>query len=266
MAIAANVPVTNGAGRFFPPPRADRSMVRVLEHLDECLEPFDAVTARRALQDCVAPRLVLEPGGWCPPADAQRCRDWLGLLVLDGLLTRAVEIDGNRAQELLGPGDVLRPWDDDGVWATIPSVSSWRVIEPSSVALLDDGFAARAARWPSISVCLVRAAVRRSHAKSAILALTRARRADVRLMLLFWHLADRWGRMGADGVHVPLRLTHALLAELACLRRPTVSVALSELRARGELLRLADGTWRLAAGRGTDSIAGQGSTSPRRIA
>ena len=225
--------------------RRGDSLVRVAEHLDDRAGELDGARRRLLERDCVATRVWLDPGAWVPPSDGRRCEAWLGLLVLDGLLARAVDIEGNRAQELLGPGDVLRPWDDDGASASIPCTSAWRVLEPSSLAVLDDRFAVRAARWPRVGVSLMRAAVRRSHAKSTLLALTRARRADERLMLLFWHLADRWGRVGADGVHVPLRLTHALLADLVCLRRPTVSSTLSQLCAKRVLLRHPDATWSL---------------------
>jgi CRP/FNR family cyclic AMP-dependent transcriptional regulator len=68
---------------------------------------------------------------------------------------------------------------------------------------------------------------------------------DRRLMALFWHLAERWGRVSGDGVIVPLRLTHALLGQLVGARRPTVSTALSKLIERGELLRRPDGSWLL---------------------
>ncbi len=227
-----------------------RSVVAVLEHLDECADLLSEPEARLAARDCVAPRLDLERGDWQPPTDPRRCESWLGMLVLGGLLSRVVETKGHRAQELLGPGDVLRPWDDDGVAATVPSFASWRVIEPASIAMLDGGFAARAARWPGVAVCLMRAAIRRSHMQSRVLAFTGARHADERLLLLFWHLADRWGRTSADGIQIPLRLTHSLLAELVSLRRPTVSLALSELRDRGALSRLDDGTWRIAPGAG----------------
>lgn len=248
MAIAPSPAAGNGSAHAaVPPVWRGRSVVHVLEHLDDCVSTLDDANARAAVQECVAPRLVLDPGPWRPPMDPDRCQSWMGLLVLDGLLTRAVDIDGHRAQELLGPGDLLRPWDDEGRSASIPSVSSWCINETASVAVLDERFAARAARWPDVAVGLLRAVTKRSHAKASILALTRARRADERLMLLFWHLADRWGSVGADGVHLPLRLTHALLAELVCLRRPTVSMALSQLRSRGDLTRLPDGTWRLVA-------------------
>ena len=48
-------------------------------------------------------------------------------------------------------------------------------------------------------------------------------RVELRLHMLFWHLADRWGRVRADGVSVPLRLTHSILADLVSARRPSVS-------------------------------------------
>ena len=70
-------------------------------------------------------------------------------------------------------------------------------------------------------------------------------RVDVRLHMLFWQLADRWGRVRSDGISVPLRLTHTVLAELVAARRPTVTSALSELADRG-VLRAVDGAWLLS--------------------
>jgi CRP/FNR family transcriptional regulator, cyclic AMP receptor protein len=50
--------------------------------------------------------------------------------------------------------------------------------------------------------------------------------------------------MRADGVHLPLRLTHSALADLIAARRPTVSSALAELSRRGVLTCTGDG-WHL---------------------
>jgi CRP-like cAMP-binding protein len=63
--------------------------------------------------------------------------------------------------------------------------------------------------------------------------------------MLFWHLADRFGRLSGEWVEIPLPLTHATLAELIAARRPTVTTALSKLQERGVLLRARDG-WRLS--------------------
>jgi CRP-like cAMP-binding protein len=88
--------------------------------------------------------------------------------------------------------------------------------------------------------------VRRSHWLSLQLAITDLRRVDDRLMLFFWHLADRWGRMGPDGVTVPLPVTHDVLAQLVCAQRPTVTSALKRLSDRGQIRRRSDKTWLLA--------------------
>jgi CRP/FNR family transcriptional regulator, cyclic AMP receptor protein len=54
--------------------------------------------------------------------------------------------------------------------------------------------------------------------------------------MLFWELADRWGTVRGDGTHVPLRLTHAVLADLVAARRPTVTTALGELADRSAVI------------------------------
>jgi CRP-like cAMP-binding protein len=65
-------------------------------------------------------------------------------------------------------------------------------------------------------------------------------RVDVRLHMLLWHLAGRWGRVRSDATVLPVRLTHAVLAQLVAARRPTVSSALSDLARRGLVVNQAD--------------------------
>jgi CRP-like cAMP-binding protein len=69
-------------------------------------------------------------------------------------------------------------------------------------------------------------------------------RVDARLQILMWHLAGRWGRVRSDATVVPLRLTHAVLAELVAARRQTVTSALSDLTRRG-LVRPDEDGWLL---------------------
>ena len=95
-------------------------------------------------------------------------------------------------------------------------------------------------------------ALRRSRSLTVQLAIAQARHADVRLLALFWHLADRWGRVTHDGVLVELELTHSLLSRLTCLRRPTVSLTLKELEDKGELMRLSRSRWLLRGSRPTE--------------
>ena len=77
------------------------------------------------------------------------------------------------------------------------------------------------------------------------LALSHVRRVDDRLVLLFWHLADRRGRMTADGIVIPLKLSHSAIAKLVGAQRPTVSTALGQLRDRGVLERDSNDSWLL---------------------
>ena len=84
-----------------------------------------------------------------------------------------------------------------------------------------------------------------------LLALTQARRADVRLRTLFWHLADRWGRVTPNGIVLPLSLTHDLIAQLTGLRRPSVSLTLGELERAGEIVRVGRARWVLTTPRGS---------------
>ena len=67
------------------------------------------------------------------------------------------------------------------------------------------------------------------------------------MLAALWNLADRWGRVGPDGVRIPLRLTHDALAELVGARRPSVSNAMGRLRRRGLISDHAEGGWVLHA-------------------
>jgi CRP-like cAMP-binding protein len=68
-----------------------------------------------------------------------------------------------------------------------------------------------------------------------------------RLSALFWHLADRWGRVTPAGVSLDLPLTHGLVAELVGAQRQTVTTALTHLRELGSIRRRSDGCWVLDA-------------------
>jgi CRP/FNR family transcriptional regulator, cyclic AMP receptor protein len=74
-----------------------------------------------------------------------------------------------------------------------------------------------------------------------------------RLEMLLWHLAARWGKVTAEGVRLPLRLSHSVLAELTAARRPTVSAALSDMARRGVVLQV-DGGWSLVGSPPSDLV------------
>lgn len=171
--------------------------------------------------------------------------DLLGLLVLDGLLIRTVDIAERRSGELVGPRDLLRPWDSVGKSAPMPFEVGWRVLSPVTLALLDRRMTKVAARWPAVMHELIRRAVQRSHMVAFNLAVHCLQHVELRLLALLWHLADRFGRVTSEGTLVPLALSHRDLAELTGSQRPSVSSNLSKLADRGQVTRQPDRTWLL---------------------
>jgi CRP/FNR family transcriptional regulator, cyclic AMP receptor protein len=231
--------------------RAD--VVRVLEEDPGLGEGLDAASLEQAAR-VVARVLELTAGEWEVP-EPDDPTGFLGLLLLDGLLVRSVAVGELSCSELLGAGDVLRPWTyqrDLGV-ASIAAEARWRVVVPTRVALLDRRFALGTARWPEIQAALLDRAVTRARGMAFNVGVCSLVRLEVRLLVALWHLADRWGRVTPDGVLVPLRLSHELLAGLVGARRPSVTVALGRLRQDGSVVRHPNGTW-LLTGRPPDEL------------
>jgi hypothetical protein len=195
----------------------------------------------QAIEDCTARELVVPTGPWSePPALAA---DAVGYLVLEGLMIRRVAIEGRFAVELLGECDLVRPWQPEDS-QTLRMKARWFVVEPVRLALLDGRFTRQIGRYPELGGRLFERAVRRSRRLVVNMAIIHQARVDDRLHMLFWHFAGRWGRVRGDGVLLPLRLTHTVLADLVAARRPTVTTALSDLSKRG-LIRAVDDGWLL---------------------
>src|SRR4051794_3782003 len=219
--------------------------IHVIDAFPEIAQGLDAEQERLARQYALAELEVLRPGLWQPRKELQREPGHLGLLVLEGLLTRDVVLGDTLATELVGRGDILRPVDHDGQDAPVPFDVVWRVLEPTRIAVLDSQFARVIGHWPEAMEVLMRGAVRRAQSLAVVLAVSHLRRVDVRLLVIMWYLADRWGKVKPEGVHVPLRLTHQTLGRLVGAQRPSVTTALKALAEEGRLTRSADGTWML---------------------
>ncbi len=181
--------------------------------------------------------LTLAAGPW----HAEVAPEGLGLLVLGGLLIRRVGIDGRFGAELLGEGDLLRPWQQLGPGSSLTLATDWRVLAPVRVATLDARVSLRLARYPQLAVSLIDRALRRARALSATMAIVHQSHLETRLLMLLWLLADRWGRVRPDGTLLALSLTHEVLAELIAARPPTVSTALAALAREGRVTRSPEG-------------------------
>lgn len=228
--------------------RAARNEVRVLEaDPDLAAALTDPADARVATHRVCARAEVLETGALTDAGELWDPDSTIALLVVDGLLLRALTIGDRRSTELIGEGDVLRPWQSDDEDGTLPCRANWRVLERTRVAVLDDQFAAAATPWPQLWSALMARALRRSRYQAIATTLSHMTRVDQRLLMLFWHFAERWGRVRSDGVLVRLPLTHETLGALVGARRPSVTSALT-LLAREDLLRPAErGAWILTS-------------------
>jgi len=223
------------------PGPAAHERCRVLHEDPGLAEAIPPERREQAIADCVAQEARIPVGRW-RGGPTVAWRGGIGLLMLDGLLVRRVGIDGRFGAELLGEGDLLRPWEADEDPPTLPLTTGWRVLEPVRLAVLDEPFMQLLSVYPELGGRLVGRAIARSRNMAVNMAIVHQARVDVRLHMLFWHLASRWGRVGSGGVTVPLRLTHAVLAELAAARRPTVTSALTSLSKRG-VVRPTDAGW-----------------------
>ena len=181
----------------------------------------------------------LEKGVWKPSFEPPST-EHLGFLVIRGLIVRRVEVVEGSSVELLGQGDLLRPWlEDTSSFCT----ASWEVLEKTTLAVLGPRFVRGLGRWPTVASNIAARGIRRSRALAADAAIASIVGIEERLLILLWHIAERWGEMKNDGVHIKIRLPHRLLAELVGARRPSVTSALSELQEAGRLDSTASGRW-----------------------
>lgn len=203
----------------------------VLDADDDLSQVFD-LRMRLAARQSATARVLDASGGACDLDPwLAAARDGPGILILEGLLALDTRVDDRTATELLGAGDLLQPVPDGD--DMIGHQRSWRALWPTRLALLDGEFSKRVQPWPQIWHALLRRMGRRARDINALRAITSQPRLEVRLDLLLWHLAARWGRVEPAGIRLCLPLTHRLLGQLIGAERPSVSHALSRLTAMG---------------------------------
>jgi CRP/FNR family transcriptional regulator, cyclic AMP receptor protein len=207
----------------------------------ELAERLSDETVAAAGPMAIAPTEWLDVGEWHPrpPPDEDRATH-LGLLVIEGFLARRVRVLDRPATELFGPGDLLLPWEPDRT-EPFPAGARWEVLEAARMAVLDRRFSGLLVRWPEITAALLGRAVSRSRAFALFLAITQLVGVELRLLVLLWHVAERWGKREDDAIVLPVHLTHELLGSLISAQRPTVTRALGHLAEDGLVTRRDDG-------------------------
>jgi CRP/FNR family cyclic AMP-dependent transcriptional regulator len=199
---------------------------------------------RPAAHDALTATAYAVPAGsWTPGALAGNGHSHLGLLLLDGLLLRDVSVAHTTCGELVGAGDLLRPWDAFGDRAPMPLEIDWKALEPLRIAVLDHEFAVTVARWPALVQAFMERAIERSHSLALHVAIHCIRRVDLSLLVLFAHLADRFGKVTPDGIVIAVTLSQDDLGKLVGATRQSVNLALRQLLDRGALARRQDDTW-----------------------
>jgi CRP-like cAMP-binding protein len=218
----------------------EKTLVRLLEREPELgrrVPPNEIARCRDAL---VARTVSFGTGLWdVPPPQDNR---GLGYVVLEGVLARETVLAGTLSAELVGEGDFVQP-SIARAERLVRYHLQWRVLKPLCLAVLDARFARALGAWPAVTTALLERSLRRAHRMAVHQALLQLSPVETRLLLLFWHLAERWGRVTPDGIKIDLRLSHELLGHLVGVQRASVTTALGRVRDTGGLSRQPDGTW-----------------------
>ena len=220
-------------------PEANALYAYLLDADDGLSDEFD-VRGRVAVRQLATARVLQVGVGDCDLAS------WFdiashgpGLLILDGLIAFETVTGDRIAAELLGSGDLLQapalPIDD-----LLERRCHWRALRPTRFALLDEDFVNRVRPFPQVVRALLSRVCRRTAELDVLRAITSQPRLEVRLVLLLWHLAARWGKVEPSSVRLCLPLTHRLLGQLVAAERPSVSHALKRLAQAGLVTGPAD--------------------------
>jgi CRP/FNR family transcriptional regulator, cyclic AMP receptor protein len=156
--------------------------------------------------------------------------------VVDGLIAQRVQLRDRRRVTLVGPGDVVAPSEHHS--GTVGVAETWTTLERVCMAILDRDFERAATGVPGVISGVVARVGRTSRGLALQRALSQIPYLSTRLLMFLWFVGDRWGKVDAFGITIPLRLSHSLLAELLGARRSSVTLAVGELERHGRLSRV----------------------------
>jgi hypothetical protein len=169
-----------------------RNVISIVDADPDLAELLDQSELERARRDALARVQQLSRGAWDVGAAREADVHHHGFLVFEGLLSRDVEVMGRSCVELLGAGDVMRPWTWDDEGSHVRAEVGWQVLEETRLAVLDHGLVVRIVPWPQLGLELFNRGTRRAHHLAVALAIAHHQRVEDRLLLTLWHLAGRW--------------------------------------------------------------------------
>src|SRR3954454_13122645 len=223
---------------------SEKTFVRLLDADPELAGGLSDEALELARAVVLAPVEPIDEGMW-QPALPERPEQHLGFLVLEGGMFRRVLFAGRESAELLGPGDLLRPWQRLRSVSELEMPATWTVVEAGAIAVLDERITATVGRWPEVVTAMVGRALERSRAMAVTLGIAQMTGVELRLLAVLWHLAERFGHPEGDRWILPVRLTHQMLAALVRTHRTTATGALTRLADQGLAIRCEDGAWAL---------------------
>jgi CRP/FNR family transcriptional regulator, cyclic AMP receptor protein len=217
-------------------------VVRLLEVDPDLGEDMDPEARERATASLRVRVFKVAKGRWEPP---EIDHGSTGLLLLDGLMVRTLSLGPASSAEVVGPTDIIRPWETNLIPSVLPSTAEWRVLHDVRVALIDGRATAIIGHWPELAAAVSGRLLRRARSLSFLMAAQHFVRVEDRLLAALWHLASMWGRVTPQGTLVPFRLTHEMLGNIVGARRPTTTTAVRSLTSQGRLSQTHDRFWLL---------------------
>lgn len=187
--------------------------------------------------------LDIKAGPWEEAGETPPHPLFLGYMILEGAVTREIIISGRPSLELLGPGDLIRPWVVPEPLKAMDVTAEWSLVSEGKFAVVNEDFHLQAREFPSVLTELMDRVVSRARWLGFQVALCQVPRIDLRLLLLFRYLAERWGDDVPRGTKIPIRLSHRNLAAMIGARRPKVSSELAGLAEQDLVSQDSDGTW-----------------------
>jgi CRP/FNR family transcriptional regulator, cyclic AMP receptor protein len=225
------------------PRGADDARIAILAEDPDLAERIPGDRRAQAVVACTGRLVIRQPGLWDATASTPAESGAMAYLIVSGHLLRTAEVGDRRAGVILGPGDLVQPWTQTLRWSDRHNAPH-RALTPLRLALLDRRFVTQMASFPELAGALFERIAQSNRELVLNLAIASITRVESRLHLTLWQMASKWGRMRPDGVLLPIKLTHAVMAGLVGCRRPTITTALAELAEQGSVLRV-DGGWLL---------------------
>jgi CRP/FNR family transcriptional regulator, cyclic AMP receptor protein len=196
--------------------------------LGQALGPGHQESAMRL----TVPVLMLLPGR-VEPDELGFGDDCFGAVIHDGLILHRLVLGDRVTARLLGPGDIIVPADP--LSRTLQQ--SYDATRECTVALLDDRVATAARLLPELLPLLQRRMAAQHQRLVVQMGICQLPRVSDSILALLWMLAESWGRVGREGTILPMQLTHTTIGELVGAKRPTVTLALSELAREQAIVR-----------------------------